>query len=151
MLQGIDKKEQMMIKNYQILLSKKGYDVGVIDGIMGKKTREAIKAFQRDNHLVIDGIIGNKTLAILNQSQDKKAEIIIPWLEEMLRRVGLHENKNRDALNKWLATAGVKVDAQKTPWCGDAVETALLRSLGDIEIPDNPLLALNWTEFGILA
>lgn len=137
-----------MIKEYQELLKKKGYDVGVVDGIMGKKTREAIKAFQKDNKLVVDGIIGKKTLELLTKDTPKKLEVVLPWIQEIVRRVGLHENKNNTQLSQWLKSEGVGVNPSRTPWCGDAVETALLRSLGDIEVPDNPLLAKNWTTFG---
>lgn len=42
-------------------LTAKGYGVGVIDGIFGIKTFEAVKAFQAENNLVVDGIVGNKT------------------------------------------------------------------------------------------
>jgi peptidoglycan hydrolase-like protein with peptidoglycan-binding domain len=43
-----------------------GYDPGPIDGKMGPKTRTAIKAFQKDNHLKVDGIVGPKTWAKLS-------------------------------------------------------------------------------------
>lgn len=42
-------------------LIAKGYGVGKIDGIFGKKTLEAVKAFQAENGLVVDGIVGVKT------------------------------------------------------------------------------------------
>lgn len=46
-------------------LNKLGYNCGKADGIIGKKTKDAIKAFQKDNGLVADGIIGPKTLKAL--------------------------------------------------------------------------------------
>lgn len=42
-------------------LTAKGYGVGVIDGIFGMKTIEAVKAFQAENNLAVDGIVGAKT------------------------------------------------------------------------------------------
>lgn len=42
-------------------LTAKGYGVGVIDGIFGLKTLEAVKAFQAETGLTVDGIVGTKT------------------------------------------------------------------------------------------
>ena len=36
-------------------LAKLGYDPGAIDGIWGPKTEAAIRAYQRDNNLLVDG------------------------------------------------------------------------------------------------
>ena len=43
-------------------LQQLGFNIGTIDGKLGRKTRNAIKAFQRANGLTADGKIGNKTL-----------------------------------------------------------------------------------------
>ncbi|WP_041720738.1 peptidoglycan-binding protein [Alkaliphilus metalliredigens] len=45
----------------QSKLNSLGYDCGVVDGIMGLKTKAAIKAFQKDNDLTVDGIVGPQT------------------------------------------------------------------------------------------
>lgn len=42
-----------------------GYRPGPTDGRDGPKTREAVRAFQRDKGLAVDGIAGPKTLAAL--------------------------------------------------------------------------------------
>lgn len=46
-------------------LTAKGYGVGAIDGKFGRKTLEAVKAFQAEHNLVVDGIVGAKTWAAL--------------------------------------------------------------------------------------
>lgn len=51
--------------NVQRRLSELGFDPGPVDGIIGKKTKSALKAFQRVHGLKPDGIIGEKTLAEL--------------------------------------------------------------------------------------
>lgn len=46
-------------------LKRYGYNCGTADGVMGAKTKRALKRFQRDNGLKADGLIGQKTLAAL--------------------------------------------------------------------------------------
>ncbi len=45
----------------QEALRNAGYYRGAIDGKVGSATREAVKAFQRDNGLNTDGVVGRKT------------------------------------------------------------------------------------------
>jgi localization factor PodJL len=45
------------IRNIQAILNRNGYDAGQPDGLMGKKTVTAIRAFQRSNGLAEDGNI----------------------------------------------------------------------------------------------
>ena len=49
----------------QRALLRAGYDPGPIDGKPGKKTKSAIKAFQRKNGLTADGVVGDKTWSLL--------------------------------------------------------------------------------------
>ena len=49
----------------QKALLRAGFDPGPVDGHLGKKTRAAVKAFQKTNHLTADGVIGEKTWALL--------------------------------------------------------------------------------------
>ena len=52
-----------VVKECQTRLVELGYDVGScgIDGIFGKETLAAVKAFQQDHGLKVDGIVGQKT------------------------------------------------------------------------------------------
>lgn len=56
------------VKKVQTALNKKGYDCGTADGIMGKKTKAALKKFQKDNNLTVDGKIGKQVKKALNIS-----------------------------------------------------------------------------------
>jgi len=49
------------VKLLQDQLTKKGYELGKIDGDFGSKTYSAIKHFQADNNLAVDGIVGKQT------------------------------------------------------------------------------------------
>jgi hypothetical protein len=52
-------------KDIQYLLKKLGYYEGKLDGVIGSKSKAAIKAFQNDAKLKSDGIAGKKTKAHL--------------------------------------------------------------------------------------
>ena len=54
------------VKNLQKLLKDAGHSPGSIDGIFGKNTRSAVKAFQKAKKLKIDGIVGADTSRELN-------------------------------------------------------------------------------------
>lgn len=53
------------VKQIQLLLLYLGYDPGDPDGILGKNTRGAIRAFQEDNGLTVDGVAGDMTQGAL--------------------------------------------------------------------------------------
>lgn len=55
------------VKAWQTFLNLNGYSCGANDGIFGKRTLEAVKAWQKAHNLVVDGIIGAKTWASLPQ------------------------------------------------------------------------------------
>ncbi len=58
-------KASPQIMAIQNSLKKAGYDPGPADGIMGKKTRAAVKAFQKANGLKTSGRIDKTTRAKL--------------------------------------------------------------------------------------
>jgi len=60
MMQGDD------VKELQTALNAKGFSVGVADGIFGKATDVAVKAFQAANKLTADGIVGALTWAAID-------------------------------------------------------------------------------------
>ena len=55
------------VKTMQRALKKQGYYDGKIDGVFGKTTVTAVKAFQKANGLKADGVAGSKTLKLLYQ------------------------------------------------------------------------------------
>lgn len=60
------KTEKEMIKEVQKALNDLGYDCGKVDGILGKKTKAALKKFQKDYGLKVDGKIGKEVKKALN-------------------------------------------------------------------------------------
>ncbi|MBI4432600.1 MAG: peptidoglycan-binding protein [Candidatus Omnitrophica bacterium] len=55
------------VKGLQKALKKAGYDPGPVDGHIGRKTKKAVKAFQKGRGLRSDGVVGEKTWNLLNQ------------------------------------------------------------------------------------
>ncbi len=61
------------IKQIQKALCGAGHHVGVIDGIFGVMTDEAVRNFQKEHGLTVDGIVGPATLAKLVPHRWKKS------------------------------------------------------------------------------
>ena len=62
------------VKEIQKRLKELGYLTGSADGVFGKQTEDAVKAFQKRNGLTADGVVGKATREKLNSSSAKKAE-----------------------------------------------------------------------------
>lgn len=59
-------------RQIQTALKNAGYDPGVIDGKIGRRTRQAITEFQKANNLNADGKVGPKTWGLLKKYLLKK-------------------------------------------------------------------------------
>src|SRR3989338_5868863 len=59
----------------QKALTEAGFYKGTIDGIIGKKTRAAIRAFQEKHDLTADGVCGPKTWEKLKAYMEEAQEI----------------------------------------------------------------------------
>jgi peptidoglycan hydrolase-like protein with peptidoglycan-binding domain len=69
------------VKKIQSLLSELGYNAGPLDGIMGKMTRNALRNFQRDNHIPETGNIDDSTLhlvGLLEKTEQHGKKEVIP-------------------------------------------------------------------------
>ena len=66
-----------MVRQIQKALCGAGYHVGVIDGIFGLMTEEAVMMFQQAKGLSVDGIVGPATLANLIPNRFKKSKRMI--------------------------------------------------------------------------
>ncbi len=62
-----------VVAQVQTRLKNWGYYFGIVDGVYGSKTEEAVRYFQRKNGLTADGQVGNATLAALGISPTGKS------------------------------------------------------------------------------
>ena len=67
-------KEGPSVKEIQTALKNAGYYQGAVDGKIGRKSRQAIREFQKANNLSADGVVGKKTWAVLKEYLDKKVK-----------------------------------------------------------------------------
>ncbi len=63
-----------MVRKSQASLAEQGYNVGAMDGVLGYRTRAAIKDFQRKNSLRPTGNLNQETLDELNVDSDYTKE-----------------------------------------------------------------------------
>lgn len=61
-----------VVHSVQKRLVELGYDPGPVDGIMGKKTKNALKGFQKDNNLTPTGTLNKETMEKLGLKIQKE-------------------------------------------------------------------------------
>ncbi|ACB80823.1 Peptidoglycan-binding domain 1 protein [Methylorubrum populi BJ001] len=135
----------MTTKQIQEALLARGHDLGPTgaDGVLGRRTIEAITLFQKAEKLEIrfPGTIGPKTIAALGISA---AEPMAPaWILEARRYLGLHERRDAKQLDKAL-----RLDASEIAWCGAFVGMVIAATLPKEVLPANPLGSRNWLQLG---
>lgn len=130
------------------------------DGDWGRNSITALRAFQEDQGLPATGVADKATVDALRQEPGRTpsspppplgaVERMPPWMAEMNRRAGLHEVRDNSALSDWLRSWGRYLGNPKDlPWCGDAVESCVAKTLPDEPLPSNPFWAQAWAKFGI--
>ncbi|MDD5130814.1 MAG: peptidoglycan-binding domain-containing protein [Candidatus Omnitrophica bacterium] len=62
------------VKMIQAALKNAGYFQDEVDGKMGRKTRQAVKEFQKANNLTADGKVGKKTWSVLKEYLESKVK-----------------------------------------------------------------------------
>lgn len=143
----------MNVRELQTRLEALGFDPGPIDGIRGRQTIAATKAFQRARGLDSDGIVGSLTLAALVGSQRAQGDTAMtrPWMDEARRLKGLREgqgNANNPVIMDWADDLDIHYSGDDVAWCGLFVAHCISYSLPEESLPTNPLGARNYLSFG---
>lgn len=147
----------MNIAEIQRALHAKGFDPGPHDGILGGRTRMAIRAFQAANGLVVDGIVGAVTAGKLfttckpDPAQAPPISVAFPWYAEAWRLRGVTEVAgpgNNQVILAWAKDIDIPYSKDETPWCGLFVAHCVGSQLPAEPLPAGPLGARNWRRFG---
>ena len=75
-------KDKERTKEIQTCLKNAGFYKGEVDGVKGRKTRSAIKKFQKANGLTADGVVGGRTWDALNKYSSGGAGAVEKTAEE---------------------------------------------------------------------
>jgi len=141
------------VRDVQIALRQRGYDPGPADGILGRRTIAAIKAFQADKGLFVDGVAGTATLRLLfpTGSHNPESALLVPWYAEASRHLGLQEvagRKHNPTILSWLERLKASWRDDETAWCGTFVGWCIAATLPNEPLPTNPFAARSWAKFG---
>ncbi|MTI80645.1 MAG: spore cortex-lytic enzyme [Firmicutes bacterium] len=124
--------------NAQVKLSNWGYYDGIVDGIYGPDTFQAVKNFQAKNGLNVDGVIGQNTWKALGFN---------PTYAEANQNVaqnqgGNQEKKDTSRTNvsrgdEWLLAKVIAGEAEDEPYIGKvAVGAVMLNRVDSPKFPD---------------
>jgi uncharacterized protein (TIGR02594 family) len=136
------------IRWVQARLKQLGFDPGPIDGIRGPRTDAAIVAFKVSIGFRARPLLGPLTLAALRPSTDASRGTSMPWMAEAENVRGLHEVRNHSRLSKWFSASVAWIDPREIAWCGAFVATCHRKADPKVALPENPLGARNWGEWG---
>lgn len=137
----------------QSALKVLGFDPGPVDGIRGPKTDAALVRFKRSVGLRARPWPGPLTQqALKDQMALVRGEAgdasDMPWMEAAAAVRGLHERRNKAALQNWFWKTVSWIDPIEIPWCGGYVETCHKMAAPEVETVDKPLVARSWVNFG---
>jgi uncharacterized protein (TIGR02594 family) len=140
------------VRKIQQALVAKGFASGEVDGIWGRRTIAAIRAFQSSAGLEVDGIVGPETLsALFASSADAPSNVLLPWLSEAENLVGTREalgSSNNPVILDWADSLDIHYGSDDVPWCGLFVAHCIGATMQDEVLPSNPLGARQWERFG---
>ena len=146
------------VERIQDALKNKGFDPGPIDGVWGRQTIAAVKAFQAANGLEVDGIVGSETSGALfkgmtlpEPAAQQNSGSVLVWFEEARSLLGTKEvpgDANNPIILDWAGDLDIHYPGDDIPWCGLFVAHCIGATLPGESLPGNPLGARRWEKFG---
>lgn len=145
--------DKLTVSKIQLELSKAGFDAGEIDGVWGRNTIAAVRAFQRSKNLTETGLVDTATFKSLISSSDQATNSLPmpPWLLEGERLSGVEEvsgGGNSRVILNWATELGITYSDDDIPWCGLFVAHCIAATMPKDALPNNPLGARQWEKFG---
>nr|WP_314543027.1 TIGR02594 family protein [uncultured Massilia sp.] len=142
----------MPVREIQEALVRAGFDPGPIDGVWGRATLAAVKAFQAREGLEVDGIVGPQTMAALQRAvAGKPLAQPLPWMEEATRLINTREmigGGDNPRILDWAESLDLEYAGDEVPWCGLFVGHCIGATLPSEVLPNGLLLAQSWRRFG---
>ncbi|MCG8441306.1 MAG: TIGR02594 family protein [Caulobacterales bacterium] len=146
-----------VVKRVQAALKAMGFRLGPVDGVWGRKTVAAAKAFQAAKGLKIDGVVGPRTSKALfrgvtpSEPGQQSAGPALVWFEEAQNLLGTKEiggAASNPTILDWADDLDIHYPNDDIPWCGLFVAHCVGATLPDEVLPGNPLGARRWSAFG---
>lgn len=139
-----------LTQQVQQALAREGLSPGPIDGLPGRKTAAALRAYQAMHKLTVTGQADLATLSLLGIGLNPEEAESPPWVTLARHKMGLREKADNKTLSDWLKSGGGFLgDPAELPWCGDFIETDYALTLPNEPLPSNPYYARNWASFGV--
>jgi uncharacterized protein (TIGR02594 family) len=141
----------MDILAVQRALKLQGFDPGPLDGIWGRLTAAAVKAFQRRVGLPIGLVTPDAERSILAGSPPAQQQTGLVWFDEAVRLLGITEKPgsgSNPTILDWAKDLDLAYSGDDIPWCGLFVGHCIASTLPDEPLPNNPLGARNWLKLG---
>lgn len=132
-------------------LKAQGFDPGPLDGIWGRLTAAAVKAFQRKNGLPVGLLTPETERAILTNAPAQLQQTGLVWYDEAIRLMGTAERPgpaNNPVVLDWAEDLDIAYGDDDIPWCGLFTAHCIGSMLQDEALPNGPLGARNWLKFG---
>lgn len=145
----------MNVADIQQALMDKGFDPGVVDGVWGRRTAGAVRAFQGNRGLQVDGVVGPITTKALfgeaRENANPLENLSVVWFQEAWRLRGVKERpgvESNPLILQWADAAGIPYRGDDIPWCGLFAAHCIGATLTDEPLPNEPLAARSWLKFG---
>lgn len=148
----------MDILAVQTALQAQGFNPGEVDGVWGRRSISALKAFQKVRGLKVDGVIGPQTIQALKEGSAMvgmgvplSVGVPIVWHEQAVSLVGTKELAGTGSnvrILDWARKLDIDYKDDDIPWCGLFVAHCIGSTLPDEPLPKGPLMARNWRSFG---
>lgn len=142
----------MNVRNIQRSLKKLGFEPGPIDGIWGRRTANAVEAFQEEHGLPLTGLVDPRTERHLISLAGKESnDSSLVWFEEAERLRNTKEfagDPNNPVIMDWADDLDIHYPGDDVAWCGLFVGHCVAATLPKEPLPNNPLGARQWLKFG---
>ncbi len=140
------------VREIQLALVRRGFVTGEVDGIWGRRTIQAVRAFQQAAGLSPDGIVGPIThAALFGIKPDTAMAPLLPWMAEADNLSGTEEvlgSGNNPVILDWAKDLDIRYPGDDVPWCGLFVAHCIGATMPGEVLPTNPLGARAWAVFG---